>query len=975
MMQRRGSILISSMGMIGLFMAAIMGAMAYVGNRNAGADNDKFRLLAEQAAKTGMEFVLGWAEASIDKETRLPRSWDNMNDGQVLDPVAQHAAAGVTTFERVRGVTTAGVGGILGPNSVSEYVLGSVRDSNGNAAYVVSFKARVQQFRVSEDMPRQFKVGVVGRVRKAGQNDPAVDGNEQGTIVAERVVLSYVGKEPVTRYAALIDTDQVRNWVPGEVIDGPVHINRGYVDLQAPSQGSGYRNQNVAIGNGTFIDSQVSTKMRSAMMLYVSGSSYKAGNPGFTLTDKATGNAQSINVTGYPVFKDVVSVTEMGDGSGPLNDDPDLNSPPWAVMINGQQYFDGEHPAMAVANSIFTAPENQNVTRYGAAGIAGPVVRRQPVELPRSVRNRLLSAMGAPMGANPNISFLLDERASTAHPYVDAAGGLRDGVYVPTERFWMSGQTGAYQNATAPQNISGNNTNFAAGGIYIRGTVELMRFGLEGKYAIYLFRLGRGVGGGTGAGQPRSFCCDYALVVNRSVDVTDPTAGFVWLRNLGPDGLDTAGPGQTGAALLPTGKGTKGGPKNNSKTNLVTNLLGGSIPVNSNTAGQNMESFRQKGGVPGAIAVLGPGPGRRFPFNGVIFVDASFNDSTRWQPGTLPLTGHILALGDTGTEKGRNRKAAINGCDDELYSTCQFEDASKVNVNDLPGGIGQMSVSTPASRLSIQCVGNVFIQNDLIAASIRHFQPYVKEDPIKPALPQTKDLLGIVSDRQILVGLMAGRNQNKRAEVDLEIHGSLAALGDPSQPYDATTTWPASVKVDHQAYSGSVGTEGLMMYYNVVENYNIFYDAPGGGAPTNDPDITPDVAGVYAEQTDQKSQFGYPANPIYEAYGLTDVTPVNKNPNGKVRGNFRVFGSVTQKRRGIVGRGDLSYDKDFVFDRRLLTLAPPIFPASTNMVVRSQSPFAPDPLDPNKRLYYRGGMAPAANTTDSLAFLFQVGIN
>ncbi|MEB3196710.1 MAG: hypothetical protein VKP62_05845, partial [Candidatus Sericytochromatia bacterium] len=68
-----------------------------------------------------------------------------------------------------------------------------------------------------------------------------------------------------------------------------------------------------------------------------------------------------------------------------------------------------------------------------------------------------------------------------------------------------------------------------------------------------------------------------------------------------------------------------------------------------------------------------------------------------------------------------------------------------------------------------------------------------------------------------------------------------------------------------------------------------------------------------------------------------------------------VFGGITQKKRGILGVGNNSFDKRFIFDQRLLTLAPPMFPASVNVVVKTQMPFSPDSNNTERALRYVKG--------------------
>src|SRR5262249_11375849 len=141
--------------------------------------------------------------------------------------------------------------------------------------YVASFQVRLQSFAQSEHTSRMYKLAVAGRVHQLSGD------RTHPRLVADRVQLATVGRIPLSRLAALIDTDMVRNWVPGEVVEGPVHINRGYVDADA-----GHRPPNTSSTNG-----------RSLMRLH------------------APGAFAAVAGISQPTFTDHVTMTMRGDGA------------------------------------------------------------------------------------------------------------------------------------------------------------------------------------------------------------------------------------------------------------------------------------------------------------------------------------------------------------------------------------------------------------------------------------------------------------------------------------------------------------------------------------------------------------------------------------------------------------------------------------------------------------------------------------
>ncbi|MFN3431138.1 MAG: hypothetical protein ACK46X_14445, partial [Candidatus Sericytochromatia bacterium] len=295
--RRRGSVFAFAISLTAVFLTMIVATMAYFEASNKQAAGAKWREVAEQASRSGLDFVLGWGEATIDRYTKVPTSWE-MEDGQAVDPIAAFGSSGgvaLATHGNPQEAVGAGgangpAGRVLGPLT-QEYIIGRVGNN------LITFKARLQQFRMSEDAPRQYRIAVAGRVRKI--NDKAIDGREKDDIVAERLLVATFGKEPFSRYAALIDVDAVKNWVPGEEVEGPVHINRGYLDSL------GDRNLKfTTVGSGNTFDLE-----RSFMKLH------SAGGPGGFQTVGPVGK-RSRN---HPVFLERVSMTVYSDQSGAVD--------------------------------------------------------------------------------------------------------------------------------------------------------------------------------------------------------------------------------------------------------------------------------------------------------------------------------------------------------------------------------------------------------------------------------------------------------------------------------------------------------------------------------------------------------------------------------------------------------------------------------------------------------------------------------
>lgn len=937
--KRRGSILATSISLVAVFLTLVLGSMTYVQNSMSSARTDRLRMSAEEAARSGLELVLGWAEANIDQETRLPKAWDNMSDGAVIDPIREIMENTSAATPKITSATK--VGDVVGTR-IDEYVVGR------QGAYLTSFKARVQQFRISEDMPRQYRIGVIGRVRKlqSAKRDSDfsynnIDENERESIVAERVVVATLGKEVTSRYAALIDIDGVQNWVPGEVVTGPVHINRGYIDTPQ------WRDSAVTIkdNNGTppGVTGVAWKDIRSTMMLYIEG---ETGNVGF----KAQPGAKK-----HPVFEQQVSLTDIPGGSTTYkNADPATSAAPISIKVNNVSWHSST--ANAILNTyhkdIFIAPENSTATRYGANGSTnyrGPLIVGEPVELPRSVRNEVGAAAGLP-------GELADE---------DRWKTLENGVYVPTPRFWAISDdaTLAMSKSDPPKPDS---YRFGTGqapvaGIYIRGEVEAMRMGkgtgANAKLSWYLLQVSSGIN--AGAGNRRC----YLIVADRTTKQLAMHRYLPAVQSIHNDVIGAAG--KTTAQLL-SGAGLTGAWTPTSSADVAAFRLTAASEANAYFAAPQYSAF---------------------PFNGVIYVDCSKDDPARPSTGaalkSMATTGNILALGNLGAvaNPATDKTAfAVDGVVGETVATYAGTDRT-----------------APASKLTIMARGNIFIQNHLLVDGV--FEQYKIErgasndtgstvnaqtgtgaarDALgKIRLDHSRDVLGLVSDKQVVVGAAAPtvtpQTAANKTKAGVIVMASIAALGDPAYR-------PWAEKVDSAYLSkpltfvGSFTTEGLMQAYNMSENY---YINNGTGLAGSYPSWTNATKTIADYQTDAalysavtNSDKGYPGNPIYakEGRGAALLT-LAKNPNIiGTRGRMIVFGAITQKKRGIVGQGNQSYDKDFVYDKRLLTIAPPVFPSSVNVMVRTQSPFSPDSSDTMRALPYAKG-AGAIKQVGALDFL------
>ena len=120
--------------------------------------------------------------------------------------------------------------------------------------------------------------------------------------------------------------------------------------------------------------------------------------------------------------------------------------------------------------------------------------------------------------------------------------------------------------------------------------------------------------------------------------------------------------------------------------------------------------------------------------------------------------------------------------------------------------------------------------------------------------------------------------------------------------------------------------------------------APGHGEPYHI--LWPSAAGMPARfdpAVDVYNPDGtqYPFNPLYLAEGpygapFNGLLTSGNGPNlAGSRGRLTIFGSLVTKKRGAIGTGNRSYDKDNRYDQRLLTIAPPLFPNAVNLVVQT----------------------------------------
>lgn len=906
---RKGSVLATTLGLVAIFTTLSIGITAYFTDTAKRAREEAWDGVAEEAARTGLNYVMSWVEASLAKDGKLPREFSSVVPGDVFDPISAFASSPLNTgAQSVVPVPTLGsivdtgdIGQLAGPNT-REYVLGVM----GN--YRVSFKARVVRMRISNvaggtdaNLPDQYKIGVIGRVRANRRQGATqsfnlpLDNNESAGLVGERMITATIGREAFSKYAAIFDIDPIQNWAPGEGSEGPIHFNRGdYVDgqgLEAP----------------TTIPAPA--YHRTLLNLRFAGTEFKAvgaiKNPIFE--DKVTMTAIPTTLTPRPRFTNAFN--------------EDTSSYSTLIKLDNAAISTASAAKMA---QVFQDPENQ--AQLFNRTVAGPKLIEHPIEFPRSVRQNLVSAVGAPVGA-------------VMRTYANWFSNLNDGLYVFTRTDSQStwGLPSNPGSGTAPGPVSGANLR-PTGGIYIRGNVEIMRMTANANYSMYLFQLGYGgpaVSGTTSTSNPRR--C-YAVIADRTAGPTGltvfafSTATYPTLKSLVVDGgKDTI------AEVL---------------------ALAGSAPPNLSAfaAGANTTTTYK-------LTLNKPGP---FPFNGVVFVDNSRYEPTRnLLDPAVPLnmqaypnadyatphpnralesrTGNIYALGDIGVENTGaswpSQKRPLETFMHELFST--------------------RSTTGAASGLTIMTTGNIFVQNHLVC---REFpgataNPLVAE-PTKNAgatqvtMATSRDILGLIADRQVLIGL-AAPSKASRAAMGLRIDGAITALGDPARPtmYSTVANDEKCSSLVHstgstKAYNGSFMVEGVMRLVSQANPEEYFVVKGGPTSP-----YVPAPVGLDWD----------PGNPIYKdtaalgtaAYGT--ITTLSGNPNlpATGRGRLLLFGSLSVKKRGIVGVANRGYDKDYRYDKRLQNLAPPLYPASVNFVLRAVTPFAPVGLG------YNGG--PASN--------------
>lgn len=889
--QRKGSVFAFAIALTAVFLTMVVGTMAYFEAANRQANSEKWRDVAEQAARSGLDLVMGWGESHLDRESKLPTAWET-DDGKVIDPVSTFGATQANTVLPLFTSTNDAianadpVGGRLG-SQVSEYILSRV----GN--YVVTFKARVQQFRMSEDAPRQYRIGVAGRVRKVMPgNVVQVDTNEKAGIVSERLLVATIGKEPFSRYAALIDIDVVKNWVPGEVIQGPVHINRGYVDIMATPA-------NMQANNATFKD------RRSKMLIH---------------TTSGTGGFEAINGRQTPLFQERVSMTIMNDGAQPLSDDNVSDADPAApnrryssaIEVNNTTGTPS-HPGAAsgVLANIFIHPDN-----FGAlGGITGPVIMPSPVPFPPNSRQRIPTALGLPPGVSPNGVnwYLFKTGPTTRNPDT-----LPDGLYVPTVE-WVT--------TAARRTLPANTLSYAfgddrpAGGIYLRGNVEEMRMTVNGTISYYLVQMGYGA--------PRGDSTVRRVYMVRADRQNRQLTLRAFPRNLSAYLTSNASRAPGSSLALGTRQDCWANP--DALRELLEAVPGNVGPeryfaTSPGTANAAVSAWNVAAGGDISIALdpilVNQG---NFPFNGVFFVDASSHDPLNLVTninGTVqagvPITGNIFALGD---KEPTNKMRVFPSVNTTVERVC-------TNAPPLPtGGV------PPASKLTIVAAGSIFIQNSIMLEDLRT-NGTLGTDPQGDniTLGLTRDLLGIVADRQVVIGLAAPRQARNSALPGCVVHAAVAALRDPDATSSGTINYASGVP----AYWGSFVTEGLQPLFanSAIERYQVVRTngLPGGffGAGAKW-----DPLAVYPTEK------GMPGVPIYAHSDYNAIIQNATNPNKTERGRLVMFGSVTQFKRGAVGAGNRSYDKDFRYDKRLMSIAPPVFPASTSIGLRVTAMYAP----------------------------------
>ncbi|MEB3223232.1 MAG: hypothetical protein VKS61_14245 [Candidatus Sericytochromatia bacterium] len=845
--------------MTSVVMGVVVAGLNWISADMRRSQADRWRTVATDAAQTGLSMCLAWARSTIDRTRTTPVEWE-IADGEVVNPL-------LSMFEspELKGLVPADlgdlpreqpnvgsrafptrIGDIIEPKGAGEYVVGRYGD------HVATVRVRLQPFRVAEGAPRQYRIGVAGRVWSYDSRNTAAGPFRGARLVADRVLIATVGRQTLSRYATLTDIDLVANWVPGERVEGPVHINRGYVDAPA-----NLRPGNLFITNG-----------RSKLSLQAPGRfSVPAGAPS------------------HPVFTDTVSMA-FDTRPGVLEDAANFST---AVVYNDQPLTSAAYTA-DIARAIFLAPDNQ----AQIDGKAGPLMTG-PVEMPPNSRARLGAVCGMPEGQAPSGQAWFRD--------------LPDGVHIPTRRMVDSG-TAAYGGAD----------DYPRGGIYVRGTVEVMRLAATDTKSFYFFQVGY---------------VRQGLRRRTYVVIADRVSRQLRLKAFGADSTLEALVGQPLATIEAPVSAS-----NDPRAFAVWSPPGSGIPAIA----------------PAEHTFLAPAVGgTEAPFNGLIFVDYSRHDPARPASGVAPaanarpLTGHILSLGDPGASTAPQTKRAFPWAWSANLPAAMAGAEVVCTEDAAPGG----TAPPRASRLTIIAAGDIFIQNHVVvkgiaeACGLENGTDRLRRDNVTAR--QSRDVLGIVSDKQIVVGLAAPADAN-RANSGLVVTASLAALGDPA--YDTVTnTQPpipdSMTSPEGLAYQrrGSFTTEGLMYVWapDVGERYDVLWPAAMVGG--ND--------ALFNHQTDGYPETGptapatppYPYSPFYGTSataggpngsytGLQD--PRVNNPNfPATRGKLTLFGGLVARKRGAIGLGNSSYDKDPRYDQRLLTLAPPLFPNSVNLTLQT----------------------------------------
>jgi hypothetical protein len=610
-------------------------------------------------------------------------------------------------------------------------------------------------------------------------------------------------RRPLNYYGTLIDYDGVANWVAGEVVEGPLHINRGPVPAGVKWAGA-------------------DVEGRSRFNLW--------------LTDQP--NSPFVRPPGgadFPIFQGPVSL-----GYDATADQPAESRAIWshAHWLGGNAGVAGTAPDGSQLigppvrwSEIFAHPDNAKALNGGP----GPILTRD-VPLPRPFATRVGEVLGLAPGAEP-----------ASLPWF---GPLRDGVYVPTDAL-VSGRKNGY---TANEAVSG--------GIYVRGTVEVLRAAVVGDSSYVMLQVGY-----PGGDAHRS----YIVRLDRKARTLTLTA---------------LPPGR----LLPQALGeVEGDPAR--------------LEAEPATEAESLEAWSIAGA--GTLRRRFVAADRtRLPFNGIIGVDYGASDPLRdpAAPGRLlpatatrrPLTGHILALGDPDVEAKRPLAGAAAG----LPPLLQRAEVFSTEVVD-------GSAAPAATGLTIAAVGSVFVQNHLLVegvarrargAGVQRFEQAMRATVVTAR--DTEDRLAVWADRRVFIGL-AAPSAPSRDELGLLLTASLVGLEDPART-DALIEGRSYPAVPQQGlqpvpvelkYLGSISAEGTGALYGLQTREH--------------PEIGTGAGGRVAAMVGNSDRA---LNPIHQPWTNSGWAP---------RGRLVSFGARIMGKRGTVGAGILGYDKDFRHDARL----------------------------------------------------------